>query len=468
MISHNYYLLNLFRVAQPGPTTSRSGHESSIPVSEGDHTRLDGYKQRRIKTCGSIRRVPALRMEKEMPDYRKAILLLAAGWFLAVASPALADPAPSTDFSKGAFYGKVVDTASGQPVAGATVAIRDKNGKVVAWTKTDAQGQYAIAADSLKLLQLRPSRRRGLLAGIARGVTKVVTAPVKIAADAIKEADPVKTAKAAAVTAATGNPVPAITQVTAGAVKSATEQKLREKAAKSVLGERQTTPKEKRDTVAPGELFLAVSAPNYQEIKGKAGAYWLEPPAAAAPDKKPVGTRAWLETVKLAPVGSDKKSEIENTALLLAEPRMDPSMAPAGSSVKISVKLQVPPGQALNVRVFAREDKKKKVVELKAQEGGVFAGELPLDPKTPAGDTTVTVVALRAEPVEVSLRDSKADPLLDFAERLDDLDADKPYDFDPRIMASENRLDMTLTVLDPRQATPTAPSPPAQEGTPKK
>ncbi len=144
-----------------------------------------------------------------MLSYQKGIMIGAAGLLLAgaAASPVpAAEPAPSTDFSKGALYGKVIDAASGKPIADATVAIQNKDGKVIAWTKTDAQGSYAIAADSLNVLQLRPSRRRGLLAGLARGVTKVVTAPVKIAADAIKEVDPVKTAKSAVVSAAIGSP----------------------------------------------------------------------------------------------------------------------------------------------------------------------------------------------------------------------------------------------------------------------
>jgi len=129
-------------------------------------------------------------------------------------------------------------------------------------------------------------------------------------------------------------------------------------------------------------------------------------------------------------------------------------MAPPGGTVTITVKLQAPSDPAPKVRVFAREDKKRTVVELKPQGDNVFSGQLTLDPKVAKGDTIITVAALRADPVEVNLRESKADPLLDFAQRLDDLDADKSYDYDPRIMASENRLDLSFTVLDPKLGTP--------------
>ena len=81
---------------------------------------------------------------------------------------------------------------------------------------------------------------------------------------------------------------------------------------------------------------------------------------------------------------------------------------------------------------------------------------MTLDPKTPVGDTTVSIAALRAEPVEVKLDPKKADPLQEFVRRLDDMRADKPYQYDPRIMASENRIDLKLTVLDAKKGTATA------------
>ena len=377
-----------------------------------------------------------------------------------------APAAPAVDFSKGALFGKVIDLATGKPVAGATVALQDKKGKVLAWTQTDAQGQYAIAADSLEILRLQPSRRRGLLTRIARGIGGVVMMPVKATGVAVKgvtevvrSVNPVQTAKATAISAATGNPVPAVAQIAGSTLDTAStraERTARERAARSLLGERLEKPKDKREDLVPGETFIAVSAPSYKEIRGKAGAYWLEPPAVI--ENRPVGTRAWLESVKLAPTAGDKKSEVENVAVLLAEPRMDPALAPAGGTVALAVKLQTPGNQPLNARVFARENKKRTVVELKGQGNNVYAGELVLDPETPIGNTVVTIVALRAEPVEVKLEEKKADPLLEFARQLDDLDANEKYEFDPRIMASENRLDLTLTVLDPRQGTPaTAP-----------
>jgi hypothetical protein len=366
----------------------------------------------------------------------------------------------AADWSKGALFGRVMDAATGKPLPDATVALQDKGGKVLAWTKTDAEGKYALCADSLNALQLRASRRRGLLERVARGVGQVVTTPVKVVADAVKAVDPLKTGKAAIISTVTANPAPVAAQVLGNATKTITDQaaaKARENAAKAVLGERQATPKEKRQTLVPGEVFLSVVAPGYKDLKDKAGAYWLEPPAPADGKTPATGVRAWLETVKLAPTSAaDKKCEVVNCAILLAEGKIEPALAAPGTPVKLSVKLATPENQPLKVRVFAREDKSRAVTELKAAAGGtpgVFTGEMPLDAGLKAGDTTISLVALRAEPIEVDLKDNKADPLLDFARGLDDLDADKAYEFDPRIMASENRLDLSLTILDPKQGT---------------
>lgn len=410
---------------------------------------------------------------------RNSVPVAAACLLLACALPLRADdktPA-APDFSKGMLCGKVIDAATGKPVPDATVALQDKDGKVLAWTKTDAEGKYVLAADSLKALNLQPSHRRGLLDEIVRGVGQVVTAPIKVAGgivNTVKKTNPVETVKNAAISTATGNPLPIATQVvttvTGGTADSVNTAKAnvvtqtKELAVRSAFGERLSAEQAKKPTLAPGEVFLAVSRPAYKAVKGKAGTYWLQapvPPDKQKKDDKGRGVCAWMETVKLAPdAAADKKSEIVNEAILLSEPKVEPALIPAGTSCKLSVKLQAP-SPAANIRVFAREDRKKTVVELTPQANGVYAGELPIDPKCPSGDTKISIAALREEPIEVKLPRSKEDPLTLFAKRLDDLDPDKPYDFDPKIMASENRLDITVTILDPRQKTPAAPATPA-------
>ncbi len=371
---------------------------------------------------------------------------------------------PSTaEFRNGVVYGRVLDL-DGKPLPDATVALQDPNGKVMAWTKTNAQGEYALAADPMNALHLRPSARRGLLEICARAVGDVAMAPVKVVANVV--INPGQTVKAAAVSVATGTPVPLVGQAVAPIlgdknVTDKTAKQAREVAAKTAVGDG-PAPKGKKTPQDKGEALLLVSAPNFKEARVKAGAYWLE---GASTDKaKPLGMQAWVDTVKLAPIAGDKKSDVVQEALTLTEPTIDQPLLAAGSPVKLKVKLLSPPGPDHRVRVFAREARKDVVVELTPQEGAdknIYVGTLTLDLKTPAGETTVSIAALRAEPVDVKLDPKKADPLNEFVRRLDDMRANKPYQYDPRIMASENRIDLKLNVLDAKKGTGIAlPSPP--------
>ena len=117
------------------------------------------------------------------------------------------------------------------------------------------------------------------------------------------------------------------------------------------------------------------------------------------------------------------------------------------------VKLNAPDAKLIKARLFAREDGKGTVIELLPEPGGVYAADLPLDPDMPSRDLSVSVVALRAEPIEVKMPkgDKSGDPLPIFAGQLDELHPDKPFDFDPRIFAAENRLDTTITVLGKKE-----------------
>jgi hypothetical protein len=371
--------------------------------------------------------------------------------------PACADDKQAHGFKDGCLHGKVLDLTTGKPIPGATVAVTDRKGSVLAWSKTNEKGEYAIAVNTVKALRLHPSRRRGLLEEVVKAVGDVVTAPVKVAANIVK--NPKETVTSAAVSVATGNPAPVVAQTVLPAVSpkpGETKKSATEAAVKTVLGERQTARKDdKKD--APGEVTVAVTAGGFRELTGKAGAFWLE--EGEGPDGKPCGPRGWLETFKLAPESAppDKKSIIENEAFLLGEAKLQPSLVVPGGKVVIQAKLVTPAGEKRAVRIFAREEKKRTVVELRPDDKGLYSAELPLDPKLEPGATVVTVCGIRAEPLEVKLDKKKPDPMIEFVRKLDDMDADKPYEFDPRIMACENRLDFNVTVLDPEKATPTAP-----------
>jgi hypothetical protein len=403
---------------------------------------------------------------------------LSALLILSAAGPLCADSkAKGPDFRKGALYGAVVDTTTGKPIPDATIGVLAPDGKVLGWTKTNAEGKYAIAADTFAVLHLRPSHRRGLLEQICRSVGEIVTAPVRVAVGAVSR--PGETLKSAAEATIMGNPTPLATQVANSLTDKArstpidAEKSARQAACHEIFSERQAAKKAKKPGLCPGELSLAVSAPGYKDLKSPAGAYWMEPPVEEKKKTK-LGVQAWLETVRLAPAqAGDKKSEVAQEALLLADPQVEPVLAPPGATVHLSVRLKNPTGFGPKVRIFAREKKKDTVAELTAadpKQPELFTGSLTLDKGLAVGETQIAIGVLRTEPLEVKIPKAKEDPLLKFAGRLDELEAGKPFDYDPRIFACENRLDLTINILDPRQATPAAgaapvPAPPGNTPT---
>lgn len=385
------------------------------------------------------------------------------------------EPSP---FLRGALYGQVIDAATGKPVPGATVAVLDRDGKTLAWGRTDDQGKYALPAETLKVLRVEGKRTKGFLEKVAGGVGRAVTVPVKVlgvaadaAVDVVKQIDPIGTAKAAAASAVTGSPAPLAGKVGQGVTRAVQDQAggklnttdaVAEKAVRASLAEsisgksvdgKAAKPKDERTELLPGEALLAVSAPGYGELRGKAGAYWMEPGRASS-----VGPQAWLETAKIAPAGADLKKTpaiISDMDVRLADPVISYTLVPAGEAVTVAVRVQTPDGAQLPVRVFAREKARGTVAELTRNENGLYAGKLTIPKDAPFGPSEIAVAALRPAPLQVKVGHEKApDPLLAYAREMDGLDAGRDFAWDPRVFAAVNRIDIPFTILDPKKGNP--------------
>ncbi len=357
------------------------------------------------------------------------------------------------EFHKGVLYGKVLDL-DGKPVANATVALQDNAGKVITWTSTNAQGDYALAANPVQALNLNSSRRRGLLESCIRGVGDLAMVPVKTVSSVI--VNPGATIANGVVSVASGTPLPLAVQAAASlpgrTTAEDTARQARELAARTAVGQNGTAP---NPVPTQGQACLLVGAPGFKDARIAAGTYWMEGPVK---DKDlELGMQAWLETVRLSPTVNAKPSAVDQQALCIAEVVLDKTLIVAGGGIRITARLKAPPGVQQGIRIFARELKKNVVTELLLKDGpdkNLYEGTLYIDPKSPAGVTSISVGALRATPVEVKLDPKKSDPMLVFVQRLDDMRADKPYAYDPRIMASENRLDIKVNVLDVKKGSP--------------
>lgn len=373
------------------------------------------------------------------------------------------------EYRKGVVYGEVLDLA-GKPVPNATVALKSREGKVVAWTKTNDKGQYAIPADPKVALQIRPSRHRGLLEQCLQATAQVAMMPLQFAGQLIMNPGPA--VRIAGAVVAGGTPGAVVGQSVAAQMPNPgqvgpTEQAMGGAAAYTALGPG-NAPKQTVSSHA-GQAELLVSAPGYQNAGVISGTYWIEGPKSDR--ENPVGVQAWMDDIKLVPA-ADKKNHcvVTDETASLSDGLAEPSPVVAGEPLKIQVKLNRMPARPgcpeQKVRVFARQPYGDRVAELTCADPktGMFAGALTLDPKTPAGETTICVGALREEPVEVHIDPKRRDALLRFCRNLDDLKPDKPYEYDPMVMACKNRMDFKVTVLSHKTEHATTATPPPPHG----
>jgi hypothetical protein len=353
------------------------------------------------------------------------------------------------NFERGMLRGKVVDL-TGKPVAGAIVAVEQAGGKVIAWTKTDANGEYRISTDPKLALNLKPSHCRGLL-------EQCVLAASGAAMDALRAAGstiltPGNTIRTGAVAVASGTPGQDVAQGTASSLPTVgtTPGQVGQAAGgaatnAALLG---TPNRPMPPPCTHGQADILISAAGFKETCLADAAYWMDPASVDKSDR--IGVSACMQTIKLAPTAGKDKAVVVPDAITLTDLAVQPELAPQGSDIQITVKLNSPdPTTAQKVRVFARLAARNVVVELLpiAGQKDVFGGKMSLARKAPVGPTTLCIGALRTEPIEVKLSGKKSDPLVAFVTRTQDMNGSKPYGYDPFVMASENRLDTKITIL---------------------
>lgn len=389
--------------------------------------------------------------------------------FLAAIQPGFArhpHPRYAVPFASGAVYGQVVDSKTGKPIAGATVALKAPSGRIVAWTITNADGLYRLDANPIAALDLIPlSSHRHRANPIMRGFVDVIRFPL-IAADAavntavgmVKTLNPIGTVKAAAISAAEGNPLTLAQTAAVDAanlVSAKSRQTVRGNAATAVID---PAKKLAQKGPQPGEAAIMVSAPQYKEYEGNAAAFCMAPPGPG-PFGKQTGIRAWLDTVTLDSAADAKgASGTRDEAAKLTAASLSPIFAPAGSPVKISVQIASPPVHDWNATVVARFQRTGQVIALSPQGGGLYSGTLCLPPRTPLGSAAVTVAAINNSPVLSQHSRQIAYCPLALAARSANLAPGRPYRFDPRIFAAENRLDLEMVVLNPLLQSPVLPA----------
>jgi len=357
---------------------------------------------------------------------------------------ALASPDQNTRiYEKGALYGVVVD-ARGKPVKDATVALQRRDGKILGWCITDEEGEYAIPVDPKVALNLY-NHHKSLLEQCGSAVSDVAMMPVRAVASVVTRPGPA--VRSAAASVATGSPAPLMGHMASGmgSPKKGSRASKDPAGAPTYTALGGTEPPPPPSTV-PGQASILVSADGFKSAQYLPNTYWMADRVKSK--TMPIGLQAWVETVRLSPANTREDGEVMLQAITISRSTVEPKIVPAGKSVTIRCTVYPSLVKDRPIRVFARENKKDTVVELMQEaDGRTYSGILTIDPKAGEGESSISIGALRADPVEVSFDPRKPDPLPEFCRRVDEMSADKPYAYDPLTMASVNREDLRITIL---------------------
>ena len=323
--------------------------------------------------------------------------------------------------------GRVLD-ADGKPVANALVAVYDDSNKVADYAKTDARGDYALAVPR-HLLHLDKKR--------ASFMTQVFNTATHFAGEAAGfVANPLRAgvhAVTSSQAAAAGGPI-AQGGVLAGGV--VVDQLLFK-----IAPPKRTTQEEARKR--PGSLLIKAVAPNSRDLLGVAQVYWAQQDVFRAGGKQTKTLAVWVDPVKLAGAESPAESKADSDFLRFTSARLEPSLAAPGQRVRILATLPAPPAPAVYATVVARNNRTGQKWELLPVGENRYAAEFTVDNRFPRDDQSVSILAYAAQP-EAPGRRKNVEGAIEGAGLWD---ARKPYRYDPLLVVSRNRADLTLTVV---------------------
>jgi hypothetical protein len=330
--------------------------------------------------------------------------------------------------------GRIVD-ASGDPVRGAQIAVYDDVNHVVDYARTDRNGEYAVAVPRSALHLDRP-HGKSFVAEVVGTVTRFVGDTANVVANPLRAGLHAVTAAEAATFA---DPITRGELAVGSAVVDQT-----------LFGPppKPKRPHELEERKKPGALMIKVIAPQHNDLVSVAHIYWIEDELVRAGGRERHTTAAWLDPVQLTEYDSERASHVQADYLTFKVARLEPSLAEPGQTVRIYAVLPNPPTPNTPVVVVARNDRTGEKWPLESIGDGRYEAEITVDRRFPRNDQVISILAYgeseqrpgRRPDAEHSL---EANGLWDYR---------KPFLYDPLIVASRNRADLTLTVVTPRRS----------------
>ncbi len=328
--------------------------------------------------------------------------------------------------------GKVLD-ARGRPLPNAFVAVYDDSNKVVDYTRTDRNGEYALAVPK-PVLHLEHKHGKGFVADVFTGV-------IRLTGDAIGFINnPIRSgihAVASAESATFADPL------TKGGISAGSAVADRALVMLTPRGHRPPPPTAMRKQ--PGALLMKIVAPNTNDLVEIGHVYWIQEERLRLGGKQEHTLAAWLDPVELTSVDSDRPSKFQTDYLRFTHARLEPSLAEPGQVVHITAQLLTPPAPEVYAIVVARNNHTGQRWELEPTGNGRYEGDFVVDKHFAHDDQTISIVAYAAKEQKPGRRDN-AERTIEGAGLWD---PKKPYIYDPLLVVSRNRADLTLTVVNP-------------------
>jgi hypothetical protein len=394
---------------------------------------------------------------------------------------------PVTAHAEDVVYanGRIMAADGKTPLADAAIAAYDEKGKVIAHGKTDADGRYTLAVPR-GALHLSKKKGGNFLGGILKGAGSLLNVAAGVAPMAMGGFGGLGSV---AGLAGGGNPLSAVTGLAGGgnplgglgglqalagsAGKFAggagfpggmDPRKMMEMMKKNgaLAGMDSDSLDELMKSYggmfggedggqpaanAPGTMILRVTSAGRSEAGGVGQLYWMQEETVQEAGKEKKRTVAWVDPICLAKEGDELPSRIVRGYFAIVDGGLDPAIVEIGKTVTVAVRLPLPDEPKVDLVVLARNAKTGETWELTPdKEPGVYKAEIPVDKaKFAKNDQTLSVLAYARDP-KMEGRSKKAEDAINGAGLWK---LDKRFEYNPRIVASRNRVDFRLTVVEP-------------------
>lgn len=327
-----------------------------------------------------------------------------------------------------------VSDSDGQPLVGALVAVYDDGNHIMDHARTDRNGDYALALPR-RALHLYVHHGKGFLSEVFGTLTRFVGSTVGFVANPIRAGVHAVTASQAA------NFADPLTrgEITAGG--AVIDQAL------FAVSPHPKQPLPSNDRKQPGAMLIKVIAPERNDLVGVAHVYWVENEIFRAAGRVKSTTAAWIDPVQMMQVDTERLSRIKSDYFTFTSARLQPSLVETGQTVRIYATMPIPPTPDVHVVVVARNDRTGEKWEMEPLGDGRFTTRFEIDRHFPPNDQTISLIAYAAlEQRPGRRKDAEA-----AIEHAGFWNSKKAYQYDPLLVVSRNRADLTLTVVVPKR-----------------